>query len=80
MPSSLLVDARDLSRRVHQAPGVHVQHKENWIFVVPALIIEEEQLRDGLNILDEVLDATDRACRRRRPAGTNEAAAEIPGE
>ena len=34
--------------------------KWNWIFVVPPLSINETELRDGLHILDEVLDITDR--------------------
>jgi taurine--2-oxoglutarate transaminase len=33
--------------------------KWNWIFVVPPLSINEAELREGLRILDEVLDITD---------------------
>jgi 4-aminobutyrate aminotransferase-like enzyme len=36
--------------------------KWNWIFVVPPLNINEAELRDGLRILDDVLDITDRGC------------------
>jgi hypothetical protein len=30
-----------------------------FLFIVPPLSINEEQLRDGLNIIDEVLDYAD---------------------
>jgi taurine--2-oxoglutarate transaminase len=39
--------------------GMFTFSKWNWIFVVPPLIIDETELRDGLSILDEVLDITD---------------------
>ncbi len=39
--------------------GVYTFSKWNWIFVVPPLSINETELRDGLRILDEVLDITD---------------------
>jgi taurine--2-oxoglutarate transaminase len=39
--------------------GMYTFCKWNWIFVVPPLSIEETELRDGLRILDEVLDITD---------------------
>jgi taurine--2-oxoglutarate transaminase len=39
--------------------GVYTFCKWNWIFVVPPLSINETELRDGLQILDEVLDITD---------------------
>ncbi|MDY7077445.1 MAG: aminotransferase class III-fold pyridoxal phosphate-dependent enzyme [Chloroflexota bacterium] len=40
--------------------GMYTFSKWNWIFVVPPLSINETELRDGLHILDEVLDITDR--------------------
>jgi taurine--2-oxoglutarate transaminase len=39
--------------------GMYTFCKWNWIFVVPPLSIDETELRDGLRILDEVLDITD---------------------
>ncbi|MDY6876634.1 MAG: aminotransferase class III-fold pyridoxal phosphate-dependent enzyme [Chloroflexota bacterium] len=42
--------------------GMYTFSKWNWIFVVPPLNINETELRDGLRILDEVLDITDRGC------------------
>lgn len=39
--------------------GMYTFSKWNWIFVVPPLSINETELRDGLRILDEVLDITD---------------------
>lgn len=42
--------------------GMFSFSKWNWIFVVPPLCINETQLRDGLAILDEVLDITDTGC------------------
>jgi taurine--2-oxoglutarate transaminase len=39
--------------------GMYTFSKWNWIFVVPPLSIDETELRDGLRILDEVLDITD---------------------
>lgn len=40
--------------------GMYTFSKWNWIFVVPPLNINEAELRDGLRILDDVLDITDR--------------------
>ena len=40
--------------------GMYTFSKWNWIFVVPPLNINEAELRDGLHILDDVLDITDR--------------------
>ncbi len=42
--------------------GMYTFSKWNWIFVVPPLNINETELRDGLRILDDVLDITDRGC------------------
>lgn len=42
--------------------GMYTFSKWNWIFVVPPLNINETELRDGLRILDGVLDITDRGC------------------
>jgi taurine--2-oxoglutarate transaminase len=42
--------------------GMFTFSKWNWIFVVPPLCINEAELRDGLRILDEVLDITDGGC------------------
>jgi taurine--2-oxoglutarate transaminase len=39
--------------------GMYTFSKWNWIFVVPPLSINEAELREGLRILDEVLDITD---------------------
>jgi taurine--2-oxoglutarate transaminase len=39
--------------------GMFTFSKWNWIFVVPPLVVNETELRDGLDILDEVLDITD---------------------
>jgi taurine--2-oxoglutarate transaminase len=39
--------------------GMYTFSKWNWIFVVPPLSIKEAELRDGLQILDEVLEITD---------------------
>lgn len=39
--------------------GMYTFSKWNWIFVVPPLSIDETELRDGLRILDEVLEITD---------------------
>jgi taurine--2-oxoglutarate transaminase len=40
--------------------GLSTFVKWNWIFVVPPLCITEEELKEGLNIIDEVLEITDR--------------------
>jgi taurine--2-oxoglutarate transaminase len=40
--------------------GLSTFVKWNWIFVVPPLCVTEDQLREGLAIIDEVLDITDR--------------------
>jgi taurine--2-oxoglutarate transaminase len=40
--------------------GMYTFVKWNWIFVIPPLRIKETELHDGLRILDEVLDITDR--------------------
>ncbi len=42
--------------------GMYTFSKWNWIFAVPPLNINEAELRDGLRILNEVLDITDRGC------------------
>jgi taurine--2-oxoglutarate transaminase len=42
--------------------GMFTFSKWNFIFVVPPLIIDETELRDGLSILDEVLAMTDEGC------------------
>jgi taurine--2-oxoglutarate transaminase len=42
--------------------GMFTFSKWNWIFVVPPLCINETELRDGLRILDEVLEITDGGC------------------
>ncbi len=42
--------------------GMYTFSKWNWIFAAPPLNINEAELRDGLRILDEVLDITDRGC------------------
>lgn len=39
--------------------GMYTFSKWNWIFAVPPLSINEAELRDGLSILDEVLEITD---------------------
>lgn len=39
--------------------GMYTFSKWNWIFAVPPLSIKEAELRDGLRILDEVLEITD---------------------
>ncbi|MEA3339009.1 MAG: aminotransferase class III-fold pyridoxal phosphate-dependent enzyme, partial [Chloroflexota bacterium] len=39
--------------------GMYTFSKWNWIFAVPPLSIDETELREGLRILDEVLDMTD---------------------
>jgi taurine--2-oxoglutarate transaminase len=41
--------------------GLSTFVKWNWIFVVPPLCVTEEELREGLSIVDEVLDMTDKA-------------------
>ena len=43
--------------------GMYTFSKWNWIFVVPPLSINETELRDGLRILDEVLEITDTGTR-----------------
>lgn len=40
--------------------GLSTFVKWNWIFVVPPLCVTEDELREGLAIIDEVLDITDR--------------------
>jgi len=40
--------------------GLSTFVKWNWIFVVPPLCVTEEELREGLSIIDEVLEITDR--------------------
>jgi taurine--2-oxoglutarate transaminase len=40
--------------------GLSTFVKWNWIFVVPPLCITEDELAEGLNIIDEVLEITDR--------------------
>ncbi len=41
--------------------GLYTFVKWNWIFIVPPLSIDEAELRQGLRILDKVLDITDNA-------------------
>jgi taurine--2-oxoglutarate transaminase len=41
--------------------GLSTFVKWNWIFVVPPLCINEKELREGLDIIDEVLKMTDQA-------------------
>ncbi len=41
--------------------GLSTFVKWNWIFVVPPLCVTEEELREGLTVIDEVLDVTDKA-------------------
>jgi taurine--2-oxoglutarate transaminase len=41
--------------------GLYTFVKWNWIFVVPPLSINQSELREGLSIIDQVLDITDRA-------------------
>jgi taurine--2-oxoglutarate transaminase len=41
--------------------GLYTFVKWNWIFVAPPLSIDEAELRQGLRILDKVLDITDNA-------------------
>ena len=43
--------------------GMYTFSRWNWIFAVPPLSINETELRDGLRILDEVLDITDTGTR-----------------
>ena len=43
--------------------GMYTFSKWNWIFVVPPLCIDEAELSDGLRILDEVLEITDKGAR-----------------
>jgi taurine--2-oxoglutarate transaminase len=40
--------------------GLSTFVKWNWIFVVPPLCITGEELREGLSIIDEVLEMTDK--------------------
>jgi taurine--2-oxoglutarate transaminase len=42
--------------------GMYTFSKWNWIFVVPPLCINEAELREGLRIIDDVLDITDTGC------------------
>jgi taurine--2-oxoglutarate transaminase len=42
--------------------GMYTFSKWNWIFIVPPLSISDTELREGLRILDEVLDITDSGC------------------
>jgi taurine--2-oxoglutarate transaminase len=46
-----------------RARGMYTFSKWNWIFAIPPLSIGETDLRQGLHILDEVLDITDAGCR-----------------
>jgi taurine--2-oxoglutarate transaminase len=43
--------------------GLSTFVKWNWIFVVPPLCVTEEELREGLSIIDEVLEMTDKEAR-----------------
>ena len=43
--------------------GMYTFVKWNWIFIAPPLIINETELRDGLSIIDGVLDITDTGTR-----------------
>ena len=43
--------------------GMYTFSKWNWIFIAPPLCINESELRDGLDIIDEVLDITDTGTR-----------------
>jgi taurine--2-oxoglutarate transaminase len=43
--------------------GMYTFSKWNWIFAIPPLSISETELRDGLRILDEVLEITDAGAR-----------------
>jgi taurine--2-oxoglutarate transaminase len=43
--------------------GMYTFSKWNWIFAVPPLSINGTELRDGLRILDEVLEITDAGAR-----------------
>ncbi len=42
--------------------GMYTFTKWNWIFVIPPLSISENELHEGLRVLDEVLDITDGGC------------------
>lgn len=40
--------------------GLSTFVKWNWIFVVPSFCVTEEELKEGLSIIDEILEMTDR--------------------
>jgi len=60
-------DADDIAPQLSKAMrerGMHCFAKWNFIFPIPPLSIDEGELRDGLSILDEVLEIADRAARQ----------------
>jgi len=52
---------RNLAATVHEL-GMSTFVKWDWIFCAPPLIINEEQIQDGLAILDKVLAVADQYC------------------
>lgn len=49
---------KEVSKRLIEG-GVYTFVRWNWIFVVPPLVITEEELKEGLEVIDGVLNYTD---------------------
>ncbi len=50
--------AKEINKRL-LAGGVYTSVRWNWIFVVPPLVVREEELAEGLGVIDEVLSFVD---------------------
>jgi taurine--2-oxoglutarate transaminase len=50
--------SREISKRLLEG-GVYTTVRWNFLFIVPPLCIIEEELREGLRVIDKVLDYAD---------------------
>jgi taurine--2-oxoglutarate transaminase len=53
-----LAVTKEINKRLLQG-GVFTFVRWNWLFVVPPLVITEDELKEGLGVIDQVLDYTD---------------------
>lgn len=53
-----LAITKEINKRLLEG-GVYTFVRWNWIFVVPPLVISEDELMEGLGVIDKVLDYTD---------------------
>ena len=53
-----LAISKEINKRL-LAKGIYTFVRWNWIFVVPPLVITEDELNEGLDAIDEVLDYAD---------------------